>query len=50
MKVKDLIEELEKYDGDLEVVVRRPYTEDMKPLTEVREMFPSLDKRILFFG
>ena len=50
MKVKELIKELEKYDGDLEVLTRRRYTEDMKPVTGLKVKYLSLNKKVIYLG
>lgn len=50
MKVKDLIKELEKCDGNLEVKTKSRYSEDMKPVTSVIEKFVSLDKKIVYIS
>lgn len=50
MKVKELIKELEKYDGELEVKVNNIYREELMSLTIVREQYKTLDERYIYIG
>lgn len=50
MKVKEVIEQLKKYDEEIEVMTKDRYTEDMKPVTSISEKYVSLDKRIIYIG
>lgn len=50
MKVKELIEKLEKYDKDLEVYTKERYSEGMRPVTEVQEKYVSLADKIIYIS
>lgn len=50
MKVKDLINELEKLDGELEIRTKERYSEGFRPLTEVQVKYETLDKSYVYIG
>ena len=50
MKVKELINELEKYDGDLEVMTKERYSEGVRKVSEVSEKYETLDKSYVYIS
>lgn len=50
MKVKELIEKLEQFDGELEVKTKARYSEDVRPLTSVGRKYETLDSSYIYVG
>lgn len=50
MKIKELINILQEYDENIEVMTKDRYTEDMKPVTSAEKKYLSLDKVIVYIG
>ena len=50
MKVKELIEKLERFDGELEVKTKARYSEDIRPLSIVRKEYERLDYVYIYLG
>ena len=50
MKVKELIMELEKHDGDLEVMTRERYSEGVRKVSEVTKKYEALDKAYVYIS
>lgn len=50
MKVKELKMKLEEFDDEDEVKTKERYTEGVKPVTEVRLKYASLDEKYVYIS
>lgn len=50
MKVKELIEKLQEFDGDIEVKTDNRYRQDVTRVTMCKLQYKSLDEKYVYIG